>query len=237
MRDFFNKNRIYIYASIIIIFIIILAFVIYDAVTFRVVSTSPANNGKINIGQSAVIFNFNQEIENIDFKSQVESPQKIAVSHKLNSKKLIVYVNNIEKGGNYTVIIKNIKSKSGKIIDRYQVNLKGDYLTLKQMSPESQKVALEQTDSDDTPGSNDPVTKILPKRTPNYSLKYLLYAEPIQKGKYVKIIATLFVPDYELSNTALLSQYKQEALRYLKTNGVNPNDYVIEWNPASATNL
>lgn len=237
MEVFYKKYKLIIWLIIISIIIIPSIVFIYDFLVFRVISTSPNQNGKVNIGQSSVIFNFNKDIEEISNTNQIVSDKKIILKSRVENKKLIVYINNIEKNQNYTVTIINIRSKSGKVINNFKLSFKGEYLTVSQISPEADKVARNQTDGVSAPGSDDPVVKILPKRTSYYSLNYVLYSEPSQKGKYLKIQATLFIPDYDLNNTTLIKDYKNKALDYLKSNNINPNNYVIDWNPKSAANL
>lgn len=237
MRDLYNKYKLIIWLSFASITIIVTGIVIYNVLFFRIVSSSPANGGKVNIGQSAVIFNFNKDLEPIDKEAQITSPDKILLEAKVEGKKLIIYVNNIEKSHLYSITLKNIKSKSGDVISSYKISFEGQYLTIDQMSSEAQKVAEQQTDKVTSGIPEDPIMKILPKYTNDYSLNYIIYDQPSQKGKYIKIKAVLFVPDYEINNPKVILDYKNKALNYLRSNNINPNDYVIDWNPASAANL
>jgi len=236
--DFLKRNKnLLIAAAVIAIVVITIYFVVFNVVLFRVLSTAPDNNGSINLGQSAVIFNFTKDIEAVDMKSQVASSKDILISSDVNKNKLTVYVKNINKNEAYSIELKNIKSKSGEVIASYKLNFKGKYVEAKQLNQETLKTLEKQTDSNLNPGLEDPVTKLLPKRTSEYSMNFILYQDPSQKGKYVRIETVLFIPDYELDNNALIIDYKNKALKYLKDNNINPNDYVIVWYPQKAAEL
>lgn len=231
-----NKNLL-IAAAAIAVVVITIYFVVFNVVLFRVLSTAPENNGAVNLGQSAVIFNFTKDIEAVDMKSQLASSGDILISTEVNKSKLTVYVKNINQNEAYSIELKNIKSKSGEVISSYKLNFQGKYIEASQLNQQILETLEKQTDSNLNPGLEDPVTKLLPKRTSEYSMNFILYQDPSQKGKYVRIETVLFIPDYELENNALIIDYKNKALKYLKDNNINPNDYVIVWYPQKAAEL
>lgn len=231
----YKKNII---VGLIVLLIGLLLFLIYfNTIVFRVTSTIPSNNGKVNLGQSVVIFNFTKDIESIDTKNQISASSDIVLLSKTSNKKLIVYVNNIKDGTKYKIEIKNIRSKSGDMLNSVSLYFTGAYIPAGEENSEVVRITSEQTDQGPDWNNPDPIAKALPIITSEYSLDYVILPSPNSKGNKISIRAVLLLPDYELSNTAMIKDYKNKALNYLKSKNINPNDYVIEWVPESAASL
>ena len=83
----------------------------------------------------------------------------------------------------------------------------------------------------------DPAINILPKYSDNFAIEYTLLSELDSKGKGLKLNIILLLDKFNFEDKATILAYKNEALKYLRDNGINPNDYQIVWTPEEAKNL
>lgn len=232
IKDILYKNRVYILVFIFFVVFIISAVLIYQAVVFQIISINPRNGGSVNIGSSIIAINLNKDLKEVK-KDQIISSSDIIKSIATDEKTLIINTKNVESNSKYIIFIKDIESKNGEKVS-LKYNFTGKYVSFSQQSNEIKKESIEATDRGNF---TDRAADILPKTTDKFSLTYDIFPEPSQKGKYIKIIGALLVLNYQENDLELLRSYKNEALRYLRSNGVNPNDYVIEWYPRAAQNL
>lgn len=232
IKEIFLKNKLYIFALLIIVAITIIIISLYQALVFQVTSTSPRNGGNVNIGSSIIVINLNKKIKAVS-KDQVVASSDIIKSINTDSKAIRINTKDVVEKNNYIIFIKDIESENGEKIS-FRYNFAGKYISFAQQSNEIKKESIKETDSGNF---TDRAAEILPKTTDKYSLTYDIFPEPSQKGKYIKITGALLVLNYQENDLNLLRSYKNEALRYLRSNGVNPNDYVIEWFPRAAQNL
>jgi len=69
----------------------------------------------------------------------------------------------------------------------------------------------------------DPITQYLPHSTLNYEITYA----GIGGGLIVKIV--LSASEERIDPEGSINRYKEQALSYIRSAGVNPDDYTIEW--------
>jgi hypothetical protein len=234
MKNFYDKYKSLIWISLVIALVIVVIWTVYRIVVFQVIGTSPAQNAKISAGRSTITINLNSEIEPIDANKQIIATSGLTVKADTDKNKIVLTVTNIVQDKKYEIQIKNIKSKSGKSIDYYKYSFEGGYVPYSSLSQQQKNQQLQQTDRGNY---DDPAMAILPKVGDNYTIDYETYSEPVLKGKYIKLIITLLLRDDQSNDKNLELQYKNEALNYLKSNGINPNDYVIQYHPESAASL
>lgn len=73
----------------------------------------------------------------------------------------------------------------------------------------------------------DTVLKYLPRSTSHYEMRAATNSD--MKVDYITIKLNLYESDYRTGVDTSIAKYKQEALDYLKSVGINPSDYKIEY--------
>jgi hypothetical protein len=163
-----------------------------------------------------------------------ELPEGLVISAQVDKNKLILFVSNINQVKKYQIQLKDIKSKDGNAISFISYQFEGAFVPYGQLSDSEKNRQIKETDKGNL---QDPVMSILPKYGDNYAIKYELFGEPSQKGKYIKLNIILLLEAQSIDNRDLARQYKNEALDFLKSNNINPNDYVIRYDPDYAAGL
>jgi hypothetical protein len=232
IKDMIIKNKIYIILTVLVFTVIIIAVSLYRILVFQVVSTSPRNGGQVNIGSSIIVVNLNKKINKIN-KEQVVASENIIKNVITDNESIKIYTKDVVDKKDYIIYIKDITSEDNQKIS-LKYNFTGKYIPFNQQSAQIKKESIQSTDRGNF---NDRAAEILPETTDKFSLTYDVFSEPSQKGKYIKITAALLVLNYEQTDLNLLKNYKNDALRFLRSNGVNPEDYVIDWYPRAAQNL
>lgn len=232
IKDLIIKNKIYIILTVLVFTVIIIAVSLYRILVFQVVSTSPRNGGQVNIGSSIIVVNLNKKINKIN-KEQVVASENIIKNVITDNESIKIYTKDVVDKKDYIIYIKDITSEDNQKIS-LKYNFTGKYIPFNQQSAQIKKESIQSTDRGNF---NDRAAEILPETTDKFSLTYDVFSEPSQKGKYIKITAALLVLNYEETDLNLLKNYKNDALRFLRSNGVNPDDYVIDWYPRAAQNL
>lgn len=231
--EFYSKYKVYIWIVVVVLFVLLIGWGLYRLLVFQVVSTNPANNAKISAGATTVTFTFNKELTDVN-SIQVKASDNIILKSEVDKNKLNVYLISLQPDKSYDIFLQNISASDGQRIDYYQLHFTNQYIPFNQQSQQVQEQQIKTTDKGNI---DDPAVKVLPKYAKDYSIKYELFGEPSQKGKYIKLHINLLLSQFDANNKAKILEYKNEALDYLKTNGVNPNDYVIEYDPPVAASL
>lgn len=229
-----NKYNKLIVIAFISFIILIIIFILYRTLIFQVINVQPTNNYKASSGSFEVTITFNKDINNIDTSKQISYNNKISIISKTEKNKLILYVSNILQGNKYNIKITNITSLDGEIIPVYNYNFISAYIPFSNLSDKERQQQINNTDKNMI---SYPIEKILPKFSDHYVIQYQVYDKPLNNGKYISLKITLLLEAQLYNDRLLASKYKSEALDFIKSNGFNPNDYIIEWAPEYAANL
>jgi|GEM_PF-2352260 len=234
MKNLYSRYKKIIWSVIIMIIVSFLAWGIYILLVFQVLSITPSQNSKISGGSGQVTFNFNRDLDTIDLGKQMYSSEGLAISAQVDRNKLTLFISNINQVKKYRIQLKDIRSKDGNAISYINYQFEGAFVPYGQLSDSEKNRQIKETDKGNI---QDPVMGILPKYGDNYVIKYELSGEPSQKGKYIKLNIILLLDAQNINNRDLAKQYKNEALGFLKNNNINPNDYVIKYDPDYAAGL
>ncbi len=232
--DFYKKYRFIIWSVLAIIVLAIIAWIIYLFTVFQVLSISPAQGSKISGGSSQITFTFNKEIDKIDLNKQLYSTEGLAISSQIDKNKLTLFVSNINQTKQYQIQLSNIRSKEGSLIKFVSYKFQGAFVPYSQLSNTEKNKQIKETDSGNY---QDPAMNILPIYGDNFAIEYTLLPTTDSKGKNIKLNITLLLDKFNIEDKATISLYKKQAIDFLKQNGINPNDYQIEWTPSEAANL
>ncbi|MEI6581676.1 MAG: hypothetical protein WCN86_02275 [bacterium] len=234
MKNLYSRYKKIIWGAIILLIASFLVWVMYIVLVFQVLSITPSQNSKISGGSGQVTFNFNRDLDTIDLGKQMYSSEGLSISAQVDKNKLTLFISNINQAKKYQIQLKEIRSKEGNTISYINYQFEGAFVPYGQLSDSEKNRQIKETDKGNL---QDPVMGILPKYGDNYAIKYELFGEPSQKGKYIKLNIILLLDAQNINNKDLAKQYKNEALDFLKSNNINPNDYVIKYDPDYATGL
>jgi hypothetical protein len=232
--EIYQQYKIFIWLGIIIIVFALILFVLYRLLVFQVISTNPSNKSEISAGATTITITYNKNIQVKNSTDQVLASARIIKSTEVQGNKLIINLINLDQNVDYELYIKDITSNTGDTIPLYVFKFHNKYIPFNEQSREMQEQAIKTTDKGNI---DDAAVKALPKTSDTFSITYVLSGEPIYKGKLIKLRIALLVTNFELNDKAKIALYKKQALDYLRSQGVNPNDYVIDYYPAEAANL
>ena len=234
MKNLYSRYKKIIWGAIILLIASFLVWVMYIVLVFQVLSITPSQYSKISGGSGQVTFNFNRDLDTIDLGKQMYSSEGLSISAQVDKNKLTLFISNINQAKKYQIQLKEIRSKEGNTISYINYQFEGAFVPYGQLSDSEKNRQIKETDKGNL---QDPVMGILPKYGDNYAIKYELFGEPSQKGKYIKLNIILLLDAQNINNKDLAKQYKNEALDFLKSNNINPNDYVIKYDPDYAAGL
>lgn len=205
-------------------------FVLYGSMSFRIVSVVPSFSKEVPTSTTVGKITFNQNIasspENV--MSTMSDPSAIVNRVEIDNNKLFVYFNSLKDGQSYTVEFKDISSVKSKTMKEVKLSFTAKYMDEKDIPKQYTQLQV-QKEQDNTPELNDPVLKILPHSTLEYEITSYFGPELDKKQKPVGLLVTVF-PTAADDNTGLdkaIDRYKKKALDYVRSNGINPDDYVI----------
>ena len=158
----------------------------------------------------------------------VESNDNIISGYSVKGQQLTIQFNNVLDAKPYTIVIDSIQDTKGD-----QIKHKSLVFTPKDISsdklPEDQKQALLQRQTQYLESHYDPILSHLP----HGNLDFNLTATSIVKsGKAVVTLHAqllLTEADLRIDPQAASDTYKQEVITYIKSLGLDPTNYIIEY--------
>jgi hypothetical protein len=231
------NKKIFIPAAVILVIILIglALYYVWKSSSLQIVSTTPKNN-EITLGTSAIDFNFSKDINEVEFEKNIEDPNKIISGISLkDTKTLSIKLGELSKDTKYSITLKNITSKDGDILKEYKFDFYPRAIDFKDLSEEEKRRQIEETDKNTY---QDPLENALPYETNNYKITYLTPSEDTDVPATITITMKFFEPgDEALPATTAEKQeylnnirkYRTEAIDYLKSNGIDVNNYVMEY--------
>lgn len=229
-----NYKR-YLWLAGFLLICLLIGFLSYRTFVFQIISTTPANGGEVNSSTGAQItIEYNKDLLPDNKNLLVTANDDIITSYHTDHKKLLIQVNNISFDKSYELYIKNVSAADSSKIDSYTFKFINKYKNYSELPKEEQQKQMDQTDKGTR---DDPVTRALPITTDTFYIHFEMSATPDEKGKYEKLIIALLVTNDQQNDLTLVKNYKTQAVNFLISKGINPDDYVVEWDPEVAQNL
>lgn len=221
-----KKYKVYLIVTLIVLVGIIVFINIWNILVFRVVTTIPGNNQKINTGTNLITIEYNKPIL-VPTESDIVSESNIIREIKVNNNKLEIYINNTSNDRNYQIIIKSVKSQDDQVINNYVYSFKTGYVPENEMSEREKEQAIQQNDRGNT---EDPIISVLPYSTPSYRVTYQFRVVGEEKTQ-IYIVANIYLNEVDKRAGVGVSTefYKKQINDYLVSKGINPKDYQIEY--------
>ena len=233
-----------------VFFAMIILYFILDAYIFHITKIVPdTNNFPNRLAIMKVRFNKPldskaiQEQHSKDAKSVVSSSFDSTTNLKIDNKELTIEFSTIPRSGNQTIKLANITSVNGDTLSQtININLKD--IPYEKMTAEEKSI-FDDVASFGEDVKDDPVVAALPYDNDMYKIAY--YSSPGEANQpiIIRITMRFFKPgDNALPATneeletyySQLRKYRTEAINYLKSKGIRPEKYVMEYSEDDLVN-
>lgn len=236
-----NLRKIIILATIFVIGCII-AWFAYDALTFRLKSTTPQNGSEVSSELPRVEFSFNKKLKDDKLTDRIvllvdgENPSRlIRESMTVQDNKVIIELTNLDIDTEYEFTITDISAENGKKIDKVTLKFRTKFVPFDRLSKDDQQAAINEVEDPDT--EQDPMYALTPYSTQDYSIAYneLMVNEENPGGvtpgdqRIITIHIVLSNADYRSDVNKIIKARKQQALNYLAGQGINVKDYTVQY--------
>ena len=196
--------------------VLLVILIIYQAVTFRLLSTSPANHTKNFPIYNAVVFNFNHKLAPVgsgtnQLTINPDVSGKVSIAGKVAQ---FIPDSPLDNGRDYTVTMSGITDTGGRHLPNITIVFTAVSVPFNQLDQATQNRYINKQDANFE--SQTPVNKLqnsLPHNTAQYSLTYISYNNSFS----VQV------------NTADIQGDEAAALEYIKSFGVDPNSINLSY--------
>lgn len=201
----------------------------YNYFFFYAKSASPRNHTTVASSVSQAVITFNKDLDPTQdiYKDIVIEPQtRVYDNIAIDKNKLIINYNSLNIDTNYSVTFKQIKANNGKVINNFTYALKTKYVPYNRLSEQQQQKTMEGVDKGN---ADDPILSVIPYSTLDYQITPT-YRTRDNGSAYLVVKIALRLTNADRNNQAAAAEvYKKQALDYLRSKGINPDSYTIEY--------
>lgn len=200
----------------------------YANFVFHITSTMPKTSSVAAISPYFKV-NFNRVLasEGLD----VSITPNVARGVSVTNKSVIINLNGLTVGTSYKVLIKTVHDTKNETIQNKEFVFIARDISYKSLSKDQQAAILARQDY--TPSVNkDPALGHLPHSTLTYTLSGVISAGGDSNASGLSLKADLLLTGADMRSNpdAAIAQYKQQVVDYIKSLGLDPNNYVISYN-------
>jgi hypothetical protein len=212
-------------ATIIALLLLLIGYMLYLSLTFRVVGTSPKLSN-VATASPYIKVSFNRELSSNGLS--VSGTDNLIKSTSVDGKILQVNLNNMTTGNEYTIHINSIESTGGKTIQDKDLTFKAKNIDVSKLPKDQQQTLINQQDHNQGVAA-DPIVEHLPYGTLDFTLTAQTPDTNQDQSKLV-LNARLLLSHADMSNEdAAVAQYKKEVTDYIVSLGLNPANYNIQY--------
>lgn len=200
---------------------------------FHMTGTTPGGNA-LTPYVTQLNLNFNRELEANKTATPVAN-QNIILSSNVSGKSITIRLNTpLRDTTTYTITLAVVQAKDGSQLHNIKFVFRPTNTPFDKLSKKQQQDLI--ATQDHYPAVNqDPILGHLPYSTLDFNLDAVITKNAAGK-EVVEIDATLLPSAADLSNeAAAIAQYKQEVVNYIKSLGVDPNNYTINYTVTQPT--
>lgn len=202
------------------------AWIVFKNTQFHVVRTNPSMRG-VSVISPFIKVDFNKKLNpsSLDFSSS----DGLIVAHSVNGKEVYFSLGSMQLNTKYSLSINSITSIDGKVLRNIRYTFSPSDVSYIKL-PKDQQKAISNRQDVYQPTKSDPILAHLPYGTPDFQL----VAKVIDDAKKVPslVIEASLLPsaaDARTNEAAALNQYKQEVIDYIKSIGLDPGNYNIQY--------
>jgi len=189
---------------------------------FRIFTTNPALNNVTTLAPFIKVhLNEPTTKDNVSIAAQ-----PVVKSYEVSGKVITIYLNALDKGKRYTIVIDSIRSDQGHTLTKKKLSFtakEGNWEKL----PDDQKEAVLKIQDEKPAYSSDPILAYLPHQTPNYILSALIDGAKLQLTIKVTPSFADTLDDGTIDPEAY-DRYRKEALDYIRSLKLDPANYKID---------
>ncbi|HUY53271.1 MAG TPA: hypothetical protein VMV24_01720 [Candidatus Dormibacteraeota bacterium] len=206
------------------VIIVLLVFHIINSSKFHIVSTNPSTDS-VSYMTPFFIINYNKALSST---VSISSSPNLIRNYTVNGKLIDISLSSMRVGGNYFIDIKSIATTNGEVIKDKIFKFSAKNISYYNLPKDQQKNIINNQDRYPSP-INDPITAHLPYLTIDYTLSTGIVAGANGKPELV-LEAAILLSQADMSHEATaIANYKQEVISYIKSLGLNPSNYVINY--------
>lgn len=204
----------------------ILFWLLWANVAFRVAYVSPSPK-QFPTSMPYIDIILNHPLQDRDVSSSISVSEGVKKSVQLQDPKTIrVNLQNIGTDKSYTLLIQNLRDTGNKVINK-TIIIHSKYVPFDKLTKSQQAAVSKNQDADQA--ASDPVLSKLPHSSLNYTLTAGYQTTNGQQKLTIKAQILLTASDVRSNEQAAIDQYKQDALGYLKSVGIDTTKYDIQY--------
>jgi len=223
-----NKYKPLIIVIVLLIICLVVVRVVLQNITFRVSSTYP-NTNNFPTSSPYIDIKVNHELAKQDITKVFSSKPNIVKSvEQKDNKNIRIKLAPLDDGRLYAITINNLKDIGGKTIQNMVIVLKAKYIPSEKLSKDLRKAVSD--DQDQKQLISDPILSYLPYGGINYKLN-ATYNTNKSNNDVIAIDAQILLnaSDVRTNKQAAINLYKQQVQDYIKSLGLDPNKYLIQY--------
>lgn len=203
-------------------------FYVLEVLPFHIVSTNPKLNN-VTVISPFLEVNFNDRLSK-DGLSVAASNKAIISSYTVKGKVLTINLQNLHIKSSYKITIRSIKSVYGKQLSNQTLSFATKIANFQQLPADQQKALINSQDNyPKNPLDSDPIIAHLPYSTLDFSMTAQITTQPKVVLNTKIYLSAADSESGDAARQAAISQYEQEAVSYIQSLGLNPANYIINY--------
>jgi hypothetical protein len=200
----------------------LVAFGVYQSARFRVVGTDPGTDS-VSVISPFIDVTFSKPInkDSVDLKSDTTTLAGFSI---VDDKVLRIKFSNLKLNSKNKIVITEVDSKSGSKLKDLDVSFVAKDIPFQDLSKSQQQAILKLQDTP-SPNRDDPILAYLP----HSDLDYKLSANVVQGELTLDAELLLTAADVRIDANAAINSYKKEVTDYIKSIGLDPAKYTINY--------
>lgn len=213
-----GKNVTRLLGLVLVIALVLVGYFVYRSAAFHVVGTNPSTR-KVPTVATYFDINFNKALDSKGVS--LSSTPNIISSYKVTGKVIKISLDTatmgtLKTGQLYEIVVHQISDTGGQELKNLTFSFKPVSVPASDLSKNQQQALLKQQTQYNTAAS-DPLIQKLPFDGPGleYEISYTVQYDP--------------KPQYTVTITSPTLQGQEDAIAWIKSLGVNPSNYIIEY--------
>jgi len=157
-------------------------------------------------------------------------------SYEIKDKSIRLKLKQMSANTSYTITLNNIHASNGKILNK-RLSFKAKNIAFEKLPKDVQQAIIASQDPNDAKLlTNDPLVSHLPYGNIGYNISYVITTKQSKQALVITISVILAGADYKQSSAALqatIDSREQAALNYIRSLGLDPSKYDIQYSVPS----
>lgn len=217
-------------ATAVIVVLLGIIFFIFDLVTFRVTSMDPRNDSEVSDITDRITIRFNKNLDNTqEIADNIEMrPDHLFYNDAIiEGKTLTLTLGRLRQNTKYVIVLKNIKSTDGKVIESISTEFTTKYIPFNDLPKDLRERSIQTEESEIY---SDPIFSITPYETTSYLITPVVVDEVGDVNDITeRILLRIHIKLSSADSASDRSRYRQQAIRYLESKDIDPSKYSVSY--------